>query len=74
LNGLQIVNGDVNAPGAKACATTCCVTWAKFSSAAASARLGHIFAFIVSIVFGSSALREQHRDCRSYRDPIPHVA
>src|SRR6188768_3789435 len=29
LGGLQTANGDVNAPGAGACATTCCDTWEK---------------------------------------------
>ena len=39
-------------PALRACATICCVTWAKFLWAARSAlRFGHIFAVIVSIVF-----------------------
>src|SRR6266704_4169900 len=53
LNGLQIVNGDVNAPGAEGVRDYMLRYMGQiFVGGAMGPRLGHIFAVIVSIVFG----------------------
>ena len=76
LGGLQIANGDVNAPGAEGVRDYMLRYMGEvFVGGALGPAIGHAFGFIVSIVFASaSALRRQHRDCRSYHDPIPHGA
>ena len=53
LNGLQIVNGDVNAPGAEGVRDYLLRYMGQiFVGGAMGPGLGHIFAVIVSIVFG----------------------
>ena len=53
LGGLQIVNGDVNAPGAEGVRDYMLRYMAQiFGGASLGAVFGHIFAVIVSIVFG----------------------
>ena len=53
LGGLQIVNGDVNAPGAEGVRDYMLRYMGQvFVSGSLGPALGHIFAFIVSIVFG----------------------
>jgi amino acid transporter/nucleotide-binding universal stress UspA family protein len=53
LNGLQIVNGDVNAPGAEGVRDYMLRYMGQiFVGGALGAPFGHIFAVIVSIVFG----------------------
>jgi amino acid transporter/nucleotide-binding universal stress UspA family protein len=53
LNGLQIVNGDVNAPGAEGVRDYMLRYMGQiFVGGAIGPGLGHIFAVIVSIVFG----------------------
>ena len=53
LGGLQIVNGDVNAPGAEGVRDYMLRYMAQvFVGGSLGPALGHIFAFIVSIVFG----------------------
>jgi amino acid transporter/nucleotide-binding universal stress UspA family protein len=53
LNGLQIVNGDVNAPGAEGVRDYMLRYMGQiFAGGALGAPFGHIFAVIVSIVFG----------------------
>jgi amino acid transporter/nucleotide-binding universal stress UspA family protein len=53
LNGLQIVNGDVNAPGAEGVRDYMLRYMGQiFVGGAVGAPFGHIFAVIVSIVFG----------------------
>jgi nucleotide-binding universal stress UspA family protein len=53
LNGLQIVNGDVNAPGAQGVRDYMLRYMAQiFVGGALGSVLGHAFGFIVSIVFG----------------------
>jgi amino acid transporter/nucleotide-binding universal stress UspA family protein len=53
LNGLQIVNGDVNAPGAEGVRDYMLRYMGEiFVSAALGPGLGHVFAIAVSIVFG----------------------
>ena len=53
LGGLQIVNGDVNAPGAEGVRDYMLRYMGQvFVSGSLGPTLGHIFAFIVSIVFG----------------------
>jgi len=53
LGGLQIVNGDVNAPGAEGVRDYMLRYMGQvFVSGSLGPAIGHIFAFIVSIVFG----------------------
>jgi amino acid transporter/nucleotide-binding universal stress UspA family protein len=53
LNGLQIVNGDVNAPGAEGVRDYMLRYLGQiFVGGALGPGLGHLFAFIVSVVFG----------------------
>jgi amino acid transporter/nucleotide-binding universal stress UspA family protein len=53
LSGLQIVNGDVNAPGAEGVRDYMLRYMAQmFVGGSLGAALGHAFGFIVSIVFG----------------------
>jgi amino acid transporter/nucleotide-binding universal stress UspA family protein len=53
LNGLQIANGDVNAPGAEGVRDYMLRYMGQiFVSGAFGAVLGHAFGFIVSVVFG----------------------
>src|SRR5205814_9034322 len=53
LNGLQIVNGDVNAPGAEGVRDyMLCYMGQMFVGGTLGPVLGHAFGFIVSIVFG----------------------
>jgi nucleotide-binding universal stress UspA family protein len=53
LGGLQIVNGDVNAPGAEGVRDYMLRYMGQvFVSGSLGPALGHIFAFIVSVVFG----------------------
>ena len=53
LNGLQVVNGDVNAPGAEGVRDYLLRYMAQvFVGGAMGPALGHVFAVIVSIVFG----------------------
>src|SRR6059058_1866602 len=53
LNGLQIVNGDVNAPGAEGVRDYLLRYMGQiFVGGAMGPALGHVFAVIVSIVFG----------------------
>ena len=53
LNGLQVVNGDVNAPGAEGVRDYMLRYMGQiFVSGALGPALGHAFAFMVSIVFG----------------------
>ena len=53
LNGLQIVNGDVNAPGAEGVRDYMLRYMGQiFGSASFGPIFGHIFAVVVSIVFG----------------------
>ncbi|MGH7982156.1 MAG: amino acid permease [Candidatus Udaeobacter sp.] len=53
LNGLQVVNGDVNAPGAEGVRDYMLRYMGQiFVSGAFGAVLGHAFGFIVSVVFG----------------------
>jgi amino acid transporter/nucleotide-binding universal stress UspA family protein len=53
LNGLQIVNGDVNAPGAEGVRDYMLRYMAQiFVGGSFGAIAGHIFAFLVSVVFG----------------------
>ena len=53
LNGLQIVNGDVNAPGAEGVRDYMLRYMGQmFATGALGPMLGHAFGFLVSIVFG----------------------
>ena len=76
LSGLQIVNGDVNAPGAEGVRDYMLRYMGQvFVGGALGPALGHAFGFVVSIVFAHApAVSGQHRDRRSDHDSISHVA